>query len=67
MGCQDIKLIWNTTQKKQMLKTVNDLFDFLKTKETDKVDLVHLKAYFSNQNVHNLNPTLFKRVNNFAL
>lgn len=49
-----------------MSKTVNDLFDFLKDTETDKVDLTHLKAFFNNQNVQNHNPTLFKKVNDLA-
>lgn len=53
-----------------MKTTIGVLFDFLKQKhkdkEEDKVDLTHLKAYFSNENVHNHNPTLFKRVNDMA-
>ena len=48
MGCQEIKLLWSSNNQDQMLKTVNDLFDFLKNPDTQTVDLVHLKAYFSN-------------------
>ena len=51
-----------------MFKTIEVLFDFLKSKDKtadnqEFVDHTHLKAYFNHQNVQNLNPTLFKRVN----
>jgi len=35
-------------------------------KEKDKVDLSELKTYLYSENIHNLNPTLFKRVNDMA-
>ena len=50
-----------------MYKHISDLFDFLVSKETNKVDATELKAYFVHQNVQNHNPTLFKKVNDMAL
>jgi hypothetical protein len=49
-----------------MRNAINVLFEFLRDKHSQMVDLTHLKAYFFNENVQNLNPTLFKRVNDLA-
>ena len=49
-----------------MIESINNLFDLLKEKETNTIDLTHLKAYMSHQNVQNHNPTLFKRINDLA-
>lgn len=34
--------------------------------ENEKVDVTMLKAYLYQENIHNLNPTLFKRINDIA-
>lgn len=34
--------------------------------EKEKVDLTELKTYLFSENIHNLNPTLFKRINDMA-
>lgn len=70
-GCDDIRLMWNQDQVTQMNSAIDELFDFLKAKDQSKdgadfVDHTHLKAYFTHQNVQNLNPTLYKRVNDQA-
>lgn len=49
-----------------MEEGITSLFDLLKEEESGKVDLTHLKAYMSHQNVQNHNPTLFKRINDMA-
>ena len=49
-----------------MNEGISNLFDLLKEEESGKVDLTHLKAYMSHQNVQNHNPTLFKQINDMA-
>ncbi|TNV78472.1 hypothetical protein FGO68_gene11817 [Halteria grandinella] len=48
-----------------MKESIKKLFQLLKN-ESNKVDITQLKAYFHQENIHNLNPTLFKRVNDMA-
>jgi hypothetical protein len=36
------------------------------TIENDRVDVTMLKAQLYQENIHNLNPTMFKRVNDIA-
>lgn len=62
----EINLTFNSKQQTLMDEGINNLFDLLKEEETGKVDITHLKAYMSHQNVQNHNPTLFKRINDMA-
>jgi hypothetical protein len=48
-----------------MKKAIVSLFDLLKN-EQGTVDITELKAHLHQENINNLNPTLFKRVNDMA-
>jgi hypothetical protein len=47
-------------------KRVSWTIDFKSQIENNKVDITEFKAQLHQENIHNLNPTLFKRVNDMA-
>jgi len=66
MPVDEINLAFNSRQTGIMTESIRNLFDLLKDEETGRLDLTHLKAYMSHQNVQNHNATLFKRINDMA-
>lgn len=66
MPVDEINLAFNSRQTDIMTDSIRNLFDLLKDEETGCLDVTHLKAYMSHQNVQNHNPTLFKRINDMA-
>ena len=66
MPVDEINLAFNSRQTDIMTDSIRNLFDLLKDEETGRLDVTHLKAYMSHQNVQNHNPTLFKRINDMA-
>lgn len=71
MPVDDIDLQFNQKHEQAMRDNVKGLFDLIKLvdKQTGQeyVDQTYLKAYLSNQNVSNLSPTFFKKVNDDCL
>lgn len=71
MPVDDIDLQFSQKHEQAMRDNVKGLFDLIKltdpkTKQ-EYVDQTYLKAYLSNQNVSNLSPTFFKKVNDDCL
>ena len=71
MPVDDIDLQFNQKHEQAMRDNVKGLFDLIKLvdKQSNQeyVDQTYLKAYLSNQNVSNLSPTFFKKVNDDCL
>ena len=71
MPVDDIDVQFNQKQEQAMRDNVKGLFDLIKLVDKDTnqeyVDQTYLKAYLSNQNVSNLSPTFFKKVNDDCL
>ena len=71
MPVDDIDLQFNQKHEQAMRDNVKGLFDLIKLVDKQSgqeyVDQTYLKAYLSNQNVSNLSPTFFKKVNDDCL
>ena len=66
MPVDEINLQFNPKQQATMQESIKNLFDLLKIKNKDKLDVTNLKAYFNHQNVQMHSPILFKKVNDLA-
>ncbi|CDW84594.1 comm domain-containing protein 4 [Stylonychia lemnae] len=60
-----IHLDFSNLQINKMKDQIKRLFNLLRN-ENNKVDVTQFKAYLHQENVHNNNPTLFKRINDRA-